>query len=192
MLNRSSLLLLIPLLLGACTKFDPILYKVSGLQLHNSDNGGSKPVDSDSVAAKAYAIRLEFTLHIACSLKNTDTEESTYHLDNPATALNVYSLSGFDAAHPALSSLNDYFLYGARTSNVSGASTISRSISGGKIALDGLPGGRKIDESTSWTSSDYLVLMQEPDTYGSRDFVVNISFADRTEMKDTIHVNLYP
>ena len=189
-MNYRLLLLPFLLLLWGCSKPADFEYKITGMQLHSSDNSGSSPVDNSNVAAKAFAIRLEYTLHITGSLSGTDTYESGYRLQNPVTGMNVYSLSNFDLSHPALSSLNDYFLYGSRSTAVNGNSTISRVM--GLQAASGLPQASKVDLNTSWTSSDYLVLMYPPDWTGDRDFVVELGLSDHTQLRDTVHVNLYP
>ncbi|HSC39999.1 MAG TPA: hypothetical protein VLD19_19080, partial [Chitinophagaceae bacterium] len=47
------------------------------------------------------------------------------------------------------------------------------------------------NDSTTWHSNDYLVLMQPPTIMGPRSFVVNMGFADNSHLADTISVTLH-
>jgi len=174
-----------------CSKHAPYSYKITALELYNVDNSGISPVDASTpdIVAKAYAIRLEYTDMLSGSTAGTEPYESGYLLTNKVTSFVVWSLTGFDASHPAGVSLNDYFLYGIRTTAVRSGDTIEDDLNLGYIA----PGYRSDTpaEGQPWKSSDYLVLMQPPANPGPRSFVINIGFADNTHITDTISVTLH-
>lgn len=165
------------------------IYIIAGVTLHNEDNSGIVPVDASTndIPAKAYAIRLEF----ANELTNPDkyhNDESYHNLLNPVTTFSITSLSDFDNTHPAGSVLNDYFLYGAATYEVNNTDSIQNKlgdIGGGKFNF-------AENKGKTWTTNDYLLLMQPPAFLGNRSFVIHMDLKDNTSITDTITVNLRP
>ena len=170
---------------------DPDLpYKVIGFNTFNADNTRFFLANaSDTVAAKSYAIRLEYLLQIDLSSPDINEYDINCHLSNRITAFNIYSLTAFDAARPAHSSLNDYFLYADRSGTYNGKNTIPNMLNNHSMAA--CPSLSGPDHKHPFLSSDYLVLMFPPDSLGKRDFVIDLQFADHTQMTDTVTVNLY-
>ncbi len=175
-----------------CGCKDPDLpYKVIGFNTFNADNTHFVTANAgDTLAAKSYAIRLEYMLQIDPSSGDIN-DDINCHLSNHITAFNIYSLTAFDAARPAHSSLNDYFLYADRSGTYNGNSTIPNMLSNHSMAACPSLSGPDNDHKRPFPSSDYLVLMFPPDSLGTRDFIIDLQFADHTKMSDTVTINLY-
>jgi len=132
-------LFLIGLTISGCSTFkDTYLYKIIGLNLHNEDNSGSKIADVSTapVPARAYGIRLEYLIKAdGTTGPDLDPDQTKFSCGNKVTTFQIYSLSAFDSLHPALSNLNDYFLYGIGTSVMKNSSTINNAINSGIIGI---------------------------------------------------------
>jgi hypothetical protein len=174
---------------AGCRTHYPYNYIIAGLTLHNEDNSGLVPVDANTndIPAKAYAIRLEFANELT-NPEKYHNDESYYTLLNPAKTFTITSLSDFDNTHPAGSVLNDYFLYGASTYEVNNTDSIQNKI--GKIGRGKFNFSQELPNS--WTTNDYLLLMQPPAVPGNRSFVLHMELKDSTSITDTITVNLLP
>jgi len=178
------------LFVAGCSKHTPYYYFITGLQLYNANNAGEVPVDASSdVPAKSYAIRLEFNHQLADSLKGQD-DESGFSVLYPVRLFTVTSLTDFDPSHPAGSPLNNYFLYKVYPTMISNSDSIAMHVKNGSIGVGGAFGVSKIPET--WKTSQYLVLMHPPASFGSRSFVIYAEMSDNTSLKDTITVNLLP
>ncbi|MEO8149709.1 MAG: DUF5034 domain-containing protein [Bacteroidia bacterium] len=177
------------LMLAGCSRYDDYIYEVVKMNSSNSDNSGNKPIDAltDSVSKKAFAIKLELTMELRESGKNTDSYESNYANEDRLISLNVYSLTNFDTTHQAGISLNDYFLVSSGGTYTTG-STIQRQVENGTI---GEGRGSQGSIQDSWTSNEYLILMSEPQTTGNYSFVVEIGMSDGRHLIDTTAVILY-
>jgi hypothetical protein len=179
------------LLITGCRPHKPYKFVIAGVDLYNEDNSGTAPVEvtPSDIPAKAYAMRLEFT-NVLLNPDEYHNDESYYSLQNPVKFFNVTSLSDFDNSHPAGSSLNSYFLYGAHSYKVSVQDSIPYHLKQTNI-------GRGVFRHASrpadtWKTNDYLLLMQPPAYFGTRSFVINMLMKDNTSLTDTITVNLLP
>jgi hypothetical protein len=182
-------LVILVICIGGCSPHPIVKYKATALQLYNVNNGGDTPVDvtTSQVAAKAYAMRLEYSDVVVGN--NSNEDEVDFVSANPTKTFMVYSLSDFDATHPARTLLNDYFLYSLYGTVVTSADSIQNQLALGQIATHPYTFGGPTAPN-SWKSSDYLVLMHPPAILGTRSFVVDIGFADNTHISDTISVTL--
>ena len=187
---RQFFFLLFCFALFGCTKEPDYLYKVTALSLHNVDNSGALPVAAVSgiVAAKAYCIGMDYTTAITGSTSGRDPNESGYSLYTQVTRFDISSTSDFDSQHPAGSSLNGYFYYGAYGTFVNAKDSIP-----GALAAHLLFASYRANLNVnSWPDTGYLVLMQPPASayLGSRTFVVRVAFADSTRFADSVNVIL--
>lgn len=166
-------------------------YIIAGVTLYNEDNSGIEPVDAgaNAIPAKAYAIRLEFANELT-NPEQYHNDESYMNLLNPVTSFSVTSLSDFDNTHAAGSVLNDYFLYGASTYEVNSTDSIQNKLKAGAIGSGKYSFSQAIPKS--WTTNDYLLLMQPPAFPGNRSFVIHMELKDNTSITDTLTVNLLP
>jgi len=169
-----------------CTKDALLGYDIFAVKFHNDDNSGTMPVDAptDTIAAKAYAIRMEFFGVITTSNNGYTEDYVQYNVNKEPWRYNIYSLTDFDAAHPAMASLQDYFNWLGDTSNYLV----------GKFPMYGTTAGinfPKLNVGDTGSASGYLLMMKPPATLGVRQFVVNVVYTDSTSTFDTITVNLY-
>ncbi|NOQ72769.1 MAG: DUF5034 domain-containing protein [Crocinitomix sp.] len=88
-------------------------YEFSDLTLENAENMGEQPVVNslDSIPAAAYVIRMNlFPVEVSRSRgRYFDTETPPNNVNRP-TSIKVSANIDFDLAHPAGSSLNNYFV----------------------------------------------------------------------------------
>ena len=184
--------LLLPLLFSllGCTKEPDYLYKVTSLALNNVDNSGAGSLIAagGTVPAKAYCIQMVYTTQITGSTSKQDPDESGYALYTKITRFNIYSSTDFDAQHPAGTSLNAYFYYGAYSTFIDAQDSIPYTLAAGLV----LAASQEVFSVNSWQDSAYLVLMQLPTLAfpGPRTFIVNVAFADSTQLTDSVSVNL--
>ena len=186
-------LLLCLLSLLSCSKYDDYLYEVIGLKANNANNPGEEPVavSTDSIAARSYAIQLEFTMvykgeggdHIVGG-------ESGYSNQYSLTSFNVYCLNSFDGQHPQGTSLNEYFLV-SNKGNYSSNSTISSLIGKNTLGSGYYSDGAVVNDDPWISSDEYLILMKQPDTMGTYSFVIDIEQSNNKKMTDTVTVKLY-
>jgi hypothetical protein len=177
--------------LFGCTKEPDYLYKVTSLGLNNVDYSGVSPViaTGGTIPAKAYCIQLSYTTEITGSTSGRDPNESGYALYTKITRFTISSTSDFDEQHPAGASLNAYFYYSAYGPAVGATDSIPYALSADLV----LASYRSDISVNSWQDSSYLVLMQPPTQGfpGPRTFIVNVAFADSTQLTDSVSVNLY-
>lgn len=174
---------MILLAISGCTKFDDYVYEVTALQTTNADNSGEQPVDAttDSVPAKAYAIKLTFTMEPRGGTGDELDEHESRHLNQDRLAsINVYALSDFDSTHAAGVSLNDYIIS-------SPGGTIPEKIQNGNVGS----GGSSNVGASSWTETEYFKIMYQPLVMGHYSFVVDIGMNDGRHLTDTTSVQLY-
>ena len=182
-LFKASVVYIIILIFYGCTDYDNYIYEVTQLQTSNADNSAEMPVDvlSDSVPAKAYAVKLQYTMVLKGSTGDKlDTHESSYINEDHIQTFNIFSLSDFDSVHDAGISLNDYFLF-------SPGGTINNKITNGNVGA----GRSQGNDATTWTSNEYLMLMVSPPVSGSYQFVIDIGMNDGRHLVDTTSVILY-
>ena len=176
-------------ILCGCDKYGIRYYKLGNINLYNDNDTGQYSLDAptDTIPAKAYAIRVALiaTVNAPSSKYNSDDPyENTCAPSNPPANVNIYSLTGFDVAHPALSSLNDLFfgeVAGGYASPIVPAQLVP-SVNFGYINLS---------TGDTLTERFLLILMAAPATLGERAFVVNIVYCDSSRTADTITAYLY-
>lgn len=178
------------LLFTGCTTYDAYLYEVIDMKAANADNAGELTVatDADSISKKAYAIQLEYTMQFAGeSGEDVDPHESGYQNKYNVTSFNVYCLDTFDMQHLPGTSINNYFLV-SRGGSYTANNTIEQLVHNGTIGIGRGYSGNIID---TWTSTQYLILMQPPVNNGNYRFVIDIEQSNNTHMIDTIATHLY-
>ena len=175
---KGILLLLFAISLICCTKKHPTEYfKTTTLDITNSDNSGLAPVDAGmNVAARSYALKMEFTNQVIGELG--DKKSSILDLDD-ILSFDVHALENFDSTHAALRSLNEYFL-------VSNGGTPYSTI----MSVGNMIGKQSQRGVTSWAVDQYLILMKQPDSLGTYNFVIDIKYSDGRHLTDTTNVNL--
>jgi hypothetical protein len=185
--------LFLPLLLSllGCTKEPDYLYKVTALALNNVDNSGAAgavPATNGTVPAKAYCIQMVYTTQITGSTSKQDPDESGYALYTKITRFTISSSTDFDPQHPAGASLNNYFYYGGYSTFVDAQDSIPYALAADLV----FAAGQSVYSVNTWQDSAYLVLMQLPTLAfpGPRTFIVNVAFADNTQLTDSVSVNL--
>lgn len=188
--RQIGLSLLLFVALPGCTKLPDYLYKVTALGLSNVDNSGINPVvgAAGPILARAYGIQLKYTTQITGSTSGRDPYDSGYELYTKITRFTIFSTTDFDEQHPAGASLNAYFYYSAYGTTVGAADSIP-----GDLATSFILASYRTDPSmNSWQDSAYLILMQPPTLGypGPRTFIVNVAFADSTQLTDSVFVNL--
>jgi hypothetical protein len=191
-MKRVLIFFLLYFMITGCQPHKPYRFVIVGVDLYNEDNSGTAPVEvtTGDIPAKAYAMRLEFT-DVLLNPDEYHNDESYYSLQNPVKSFNVTSLSDFDNSHPAGSSLNSYFLYGAHSYKVSFQDSIRYHITQTSMGRGSFSYRNKPPANT-WKINDYLLLMQPPAYFGTRSFVINMALKDNTSLTDTITVNLLP
>lgn len=174
----------------ACNSSPSITYKISALRMFNAVDTGQLPVETTGpFLAKDYAIGFQTTATITGSQFDPHDPDAHFRLGNNVTALTVYSLTDFNAGHPALASLNDCFMYlGYNNPNSVGftADSLDYVIKNGYVFTN-----VGFDRTTlAGGSYDYLTLLKPPDSLGARTFAVHVVFADGTIFNDTTIVTL--
>jgi hypothetical protein len=171
------------MLIIGCTNFDDYVYEVVAMKASNADNSGELPIDAtaDSVPAKAYAIKLMFTMEARGGTGDELDEHESGHVNQDRLAsINVYALRDFDSTHAAGISLNDYII-------ASPGGTISQKIQNGNVGS----GSYQNTAATSWTSVEYFKMMHQPQMMGNYSFVIDIGMSDGRHLIDTTTVQLY-
>jgi len=171
------------LCLAACSKHDDYKYKITGIALRNVDGSGITPVDAatDSIPARAYGIKVLYSGKLS-SNANTDWYESRSSIQYPVTSFVIYSLTDFDSTHKALVPITGYFQQDNYINDTLTAAACSYLFN---LSVGGV--NNKDTSSGNFT----LLLMQPPATTGRRAFVVSTTFADNTNLSDTIWADLY-
>ncbi len=184
---RYPILLLLVLAFASCTKERKYTTGIISAAFSNADNTGRVPVETgaDSIAAKVYAIKLSFGAVITNNDGGSDIKgETQYRITNPISSASIYSLTDFDTAHPAGSSLADCF----SVLNDTVAYQL-KAVSGYNLSPRFDFAGKKSDQDT-FHNSTYLVLTQNSPFTGPKTFVISLTLTDSTHYTDTLHINL--
>lgn len=169
--------------LCSCSKHGDFLYETTAISLGNSDNSGESAKDSvGSVSSKAYALRLK-THNLVTDYQgpNKDENESGYARKFYLADLKIYTLTNFDAGHPANTDISSYFLY-----HYSARYTIGYLL---QERIMSHPGTRP-NPKTEFDDSYLFMLMQRPDSSGRYTFRLNLEFSDGSRFTDTTSVTL--
>ncbi len=180
---------LICMLLMACTKARKYTYEIIGATYSNADKSGVPPVSltSDSVRSLSYAIKC------TCSALLTghddgfdDVYEDVFSTQSRIEAMNIYSLTDFDSTHPAYSSLNDRF-------NVLFTSPEYKvyPLSGNNFIWPDFNFHQKRNDADSFKETRYFTLLYQPELLGSRTFIIELTKTDSTKYIDTLNIKLY-
>ena len=184
-IHKSFLLLLFTIVIfSGCSKHPDVKYNITALTAYHQDNSGASAVDASSIKlpAKAYAIRLEYTVELYGKLDG-DPNEAAFSLQNKVSSFNISSLTDYDSTHLAYASLNDYFLYGSQTSRVTNNATIDYALNQQRIGFT--YNTSAANAGNPWQTSDYLVLMHPPTNLGTRMFIIKLDFANGTSISYT-------
>ncbi len=98
----------------SCEGDEVVRYRFTSLDLENADSSPGLPVvnNADSLAKEIYALRLY--LHPVQTYRKGryfDSYESSVNAENFIKKIKITSSDSFDILHPALSNLNNYFVY---------------------------------------------------------------------------------
>lgn len=176
-MNRTIITLIFGciLFLCSCSKFGYISYHITDLHIYNQDNSGPLPVDTNAVTlpAKSYCIRLEYSyVYDPEGDDDRKSSDSQHIMSTKLTGFKIYSLTDFDSTHPALSPLNDCFLYNEH------------------IYAKG-KGGEDTDPAAVYKMSSSMKLMKLPAFYGYRQFVVEAVLDSNKVLSDTVAITLF-
>ncbi|MBC7553235.1 MAG: DUF5034 domain-containing protein [Taibaiella sp.] len=180
-------ILLLVVLLTACTKHRTYTSSIIGFQFSHANNSGRTPrvSSADTLPAKAYAITMTQLGLITGHDDGSDVEtENNYNVSNRPQRISITILNDYDTIHPAGTLLNEYF-------NLL-KDTVSYELTGlGNSYL--YPAfdfhGRANDQDTL-TSTSWLVLMHPPKAPGSYSFAINVVLEDSVRLFDTLHIYL--
>ena len=182
------LLAFVALYFCGCKAYKIFTYKITNVSFSNCDNTGRRPHDlvGDSVAAAAYAIRMEFTGTIFMQDNGKDVQgENRFVLGHQLVGFKVYSTTDFDATHPAYSSLNDRFYYLKDTVGYF-PDTILSNYSITSVFFDSWK-----SNSDPVKTSSYLLLMYPSAMLGPRTIKIDMVYSDSAKFSGTLPVNLY-
>jgi len=132
-------------------------------------------VDTNAVnlPAKAYCIRLEYSyVYDPEGDDDRKSSESQHVLSTEVTDGKIYSLTDCASTQPAISSLNDCFLYSER------------------VYATGR-GGENTDPDAIYKISSTMKLMRPPAFYGYRQFVVAATLDSSKILSDTVAITLF-
>lgn len=175
------------LVLSACTKERSYTAAVISIKGRNATLTGRTPsaTIATDIPATQYAIVVTFDVLLTGHNNGTDIKgETQYSITNRPINAVVYSLTAFDAAHPAGTLLGDYFT----AINDTFANT-PKPFSASNLTPDFDFKSKRSDADT-FRRSSYIILTGHPAIPGPRYFIILFYLADSTTMSDTLHVNL--
>lgn len=175
------------LALTACTKERSYTAAIISIKGRNATLTGRTPAATTAtdISAAQYAIVVTFDALLTAHSNGTDIKgETQYSITNRPVNADIYSLTAFDAAHPAGTSLADCF-----TAINDTFANIPKPFSASNLTPDFDFKSKRSDADT-FRRNSYIILTGHPAIPGPRDFIILFYLADSTTMSDTLHVNL--